>query len=71
MAHPGRAIVMDMSDPQPMALFLSLPRAARQMGIGVERLKRAIRDGQVPAVEIGHRKLVPRRALERLARLEA
>jgi len=41
------------------------------MGIGVERLKRAIRDGQVPAIELGHRKLVPRRAIEKLAQLEA
>jgi hypothetical protein len=66
-----------MNDSQPSTLFLSVPRAAREMGIGIERLKRAIRDGQVqavemvPAVEIGHRKLVPRRAIERLARLEA
>jgi len=61
-----------MHDSQPAALFLSVPAAARQMGIGVERLKRAIRDGQVPAVALGSRsrKLVPRAAIERLAQLE-
>jgi hypothetical protein len=41
------------------------------MGIGVERLKRAVRDGQVPAIEIGHRKVISRRVIERLAQLEA
>ncbi len=63
-------IVPNMPESRELGLFLSLPHAAREMGIGVERLKRAVRDGQVPAIEIGSRKLIHRRAIERLAQLE-
>src|ERR1700687_3205227 len=70
MAHPERGMLSNMPESQELALFLSLPRAAREMGIGVERLKRAVRDGQVPAIEIGHRKVISRRVIERLAQVE-
>jgi excisionase family DNA binding protein len=58
-----------MSSSRSTILFLSIPVAAKQMGVGVERLKRAVRAGQVPSVEIGSRKLISRRAIERLAQL--
>jgi hypothetical protein len=48
-------------------LFLSLPQAAAKMGIGIERLKRAIALRQVRSITLGSRVLVPRSAIERLA----
>jgi excisionase family DNA binding protein len=51
-------------------LFLSVPDAARLLGVSPERLQRAIRDHQVPAITIGARRLVSRRVLEKLADLD-
>jgi hypothetical protein len=52
---------------RPESLFLSLPAAAREMGIGIERLKRAVRLHQIAAVAIGARTMIPRAAIEKLA----
>jgi hypothetical protein len=71
MAHPECATVFFMSDSCPRALFVSIPAAAKLMGIGLKRMKAAVDAGQMPAVEIGDRKLIPRRAIERLAQVEA
>jgi hypothetical protein len=49
-------------------LFVSIPVAARLMGITPERLTWAI-SAQIPAITIGSRRLIPRRAIERLAEL--
>jgi excisionase family DNA binding protein len=51
------------------SLFLSIPSAAKLMGITPERLTRAIAAHQIPAITIGSRRLIPRRTIERLAEL--
>jgi len=48
-------------------ILLPLPDAADVLGIDVRTLRLAIARHQIPAVEIGHRKMVPRTALMRLA----
>ena len=60
---------MQVGDSRP--LFLSVPDAARLLGVSPERLQRAIRDHQVPAIVIGARKLVARATIERLAQIDA
>ena len=56
-----------MSNSVQTALFISIPRAARRVGVGLKRMKAAVDAGQIPSIEIGKQKMVPRRALERLA----
>lgn len=48
------------------AALMPLTAAAEVLGIDVRTLQLAIARRQVPAVEIGHRKMVPRAALMRL-----
>lgn len=48
------------------AALMPLTDAAEVLGIDVRTLQLAIARRQVPAVEIGHRKMVPRAALMRL-----
>ena len=43
---------------------LSVDEVARQLGIGRNAAYAAVRAGQIPAVRVGRRWLVPRRALE-------
>jgi excisionase family DNA binding protein len=45
---------------------LSVPEAARLLGIGRNTAYEAIRRGELPALRIGRRLLVPRAALESL-----
>jgi excisionase family DNA binding protein len=45
---------------------LSVPEAARLLGIGRNTAYEAIRRGEIPALRIGRRLLVPRAALGRL-----
>jgi hypothetical protein len=58
---------MQLADSRP--LFLSVPDAAKLLGVSPERLQRAIRDHQVPAIVIRARKLVARATIEKLAQL--
>ncbi len=58
-------------DPTQGSLLLSVPRAARRLGVHHTSLKRAIRAGRVPAVRIGAREYVPPPALRALAALPA
>ncbi len=51
-------------------LFLSIPAAARELGVSIRRLTLAIDLRQVPAIVLGRRKVVPRAAIEKLARLD-
>jgi excisionase family DNA binding protein len=44
-------------------LALSIPEAARQLGIGTNSAYKAAAAGQIPTVRIGDRILVPRAAL--------
>ena len=59
-----------MSNSRPTVLFLSVPRAAKKMGVGVRRLKRAVRDGQIPAIQLGRQKVVSVAVIERLAQVK-
>jgi hypothetical protein len=52
------------------ALFVTIPAAAKKLGVGVRRLAKAIAAGQVAAVQIGDQKLVPVTAIERLGQVE-
>jgi excisionase family DNA binding protein len=45
---------------------IPVPRAAALLGISRGSAYKAVRAGEIPAVKIGKRLLVPRRALERL-----
>jgi excisionase family DNA binding protein len=46
------------------ALVLSRPEAAQLLGISVPTLDRRLRDGVVPSIKLGGRRLVPRRAID-------
>ena len=50
------------------ALFMTIPRAAKKLGVGVRRLAKAIAAGQVAAVKIGEQRMVSVAAIEKLAR---
>lgn len=52
------------------ALFLSIPTAAKLMGITPERLTKAIAAHQISAIVIGAQKVVARATIEKLAQLE-
>ena len=54
---------IDQTDSAP---FVSIPAAARELKVSTKRLALAIELRQVPAIVLGRRKMVPRRALERL-----
>lgn len=45
---------------------LTVEEAARILGIGRNSAYEAVRRGEIPAIRLGHRLLVPRAALERL-----
>lgn len=47
-------------------LAISVPEAARRLGIGRSAAYQAARKGQLPILKIGGRLLVPLKALERL-----
>ena len=51
------------------ALFLSIPSAAKMIGCTPERLREAISLHQIPAINLGSRKVIARAAIERLAEL--
>jgi len=53
------------TQPQP-PLTYSVETAARLLGIGRNQGYEAVRTGELPAIRIGKRILVPRAALERL-----
>lgn len=50
-------------------LALSIPEAAKHLGIGRTTLYRLIGDGVIPVVKIGRRTIVPVASLEALASL--
>lgn len=47
-------------------LTLSVPEAARRLGIGKNLAYEAIQRGEIPSIRVGHRLLVPVAALEQL-----
>jgi excisionase family DNA binding protein len=56
---------------QETPLLLSVPEAARLLGVGVTLGWEMVHGGQLPSVRLGRRVLVPRAAIEHLARLES
>ena len=56
-----------MSEPRETPLFFSIPQAARELGIGIERLKKAVALHQVRSITLGSRVLIPRAAILKLA----
>ena len=47
-------------------LTLSIPEAAKVLGIGRNLCYARVKTGEIPIIKIGRRLLVPRKALERL-----
>ena len=45
---------------------VTVPQCAQQLGIGVALAYRSVRDGTIPSLEFGRRRVVPRAARERL-----
>ena len=55
-----------MERPDDKPATLTVPQAAKKLGIGRSAAYEAARTGQIPTLRIGRRILVPVRALERL-----
>lgn len=51
---------------QPDALTLSVAQTARALGISRNTAYECVRQGSIPSLRLGHRIVVPRRALEAL-----
>lgn len=51
-------------------LTCSIPQAGRVMGLGPYASYEAARRGQIPVIEMGRRKIVPVRSLEKILDLE-
>jgi excisionase family DNA binding protein len=58
-------------DPLNTPLLVSVPEAARLLGVGVSFGWAMVHRGDVPCIRLGRRVLVPRAALERLASLNS
>lgn len=56
-----------MPETRETPLFVSFPQAARELGIGLTRLKRAVELRQVRAIRIGARTMMARASLMKLA----
>jgi excisionase family DNA binding protein len=54
-------------DPLETPLLVSVPEAARLLGVGTTFGWAMVRNGEIPSVRLGRRVLVPRAALEQLA----
>ena len=67
LAHLLHAIYLFMAISREMPLFLTIPSAARRIGIDPRRLKAAIENEQIPAIVIGRQTMVSRLVIERLA----
>jgi excisionase family DNA binding protein len=55
------------SETRETPLLVSVPEAARLLGVGTTFGWAMVRSGELPSVKLGRRVLVPRAALERLA----
>jgi excisionase family DNA binding protein len=58
-------------DTQPELLTLSVAQAARTLGISRNTAYECVRQGSIPSIRLGHRIVVPRRALEALLDVQA
>lgn len=52
-------------------ILLSIPRAAKELGLGTERVRRAVAANEIPSIRLGPRRLIARQVLEKLAQLKA
>ena len=51
-----------------MKLTMTVPQAAKRLGIGRNAAYQAVRRGEIPAIRVGGRILVPKRAFDDLLR---
>jgi excisionase family DNA binding protein len=58
-------------NPQPKLLTLSVAQAARSLGISRNTAYECVRQGSIPSIRLGHRIVVPRKAMEALLDVEA
>ena len=58
-------------DTRDTPLLVSVPEAARLLGVGTTFGWAMVRSGEMPSIKLGRRVLVPRAALERLASIHA
>ena len=49
------------------ALFVSIPKAATRLGLSASTVRKMAKEGELPAVWIGRRLMVPTRPLEEWA----
>ncbi len=61
----SRESTQPRATPAPDRLTLTVPEAARLLGVGRTLLYRELQDGHLPHVRLGRRILVPREALAR------
>ena len=54
----------DNHDSRPEPLLYPVSEAARMLGIGRTNLYKLMDEGQITSVRIGHRRLVPRSAID-------
>jgi len=52
-------------------MLYSVPKAAKELGLDRQTVIKAIEKGQIRAVEISNRKLIPKREVERLLASDA
>jgi len=52
-------------------MLYSIPKAAKTLGLDRQTVIKAVAKGQIRAVEIGSRKLIPKREVERLLASDA
>jgi excisionase family DNA binding protein len=56
----------DLADPPPAPETTTVPAAAKRLRIGRNQAYKAVANGQLPAIKIGRRLLVPTAALDRM-----
>lgn len=69
MHTPDKAVAAQRQRPKPAEepLLLSVPEAARLLGVGATFGWTMVRRGEIPTIKLGRRVLVPRAAIEQLA----
>jgi excisionase family DNA binding protein len=65
--HRREKSTSSTSDTHDTPLLVSVPEAARLLGVGTTFGWAMVRSGELPSVKLGRRVLVPRAALDRLA----
>jgi excisionase family DNA binding protein len=55
---------MDATEVKPTSHLLTIPAAARLLGISDDLLYRAVKSGQIPTVQVGTRRFVARTTVD-------